>query len=353
MERFGVSLPERWPKLLDETKLYAFANRVDQIINIDFGNRGVEHLFESERAAAGEPLTLRAARRLQTLTAEDTVLVTTGSVSRSWISSEIGENDGPAGTAALVRAIALGTRATVVLVAEASLIPVITKMMIAAGVTILGYDAAVEANRGGTLLAASVRSFTTSSRVAPADAVALLEELSPSLLISVERTGRNEDGIYCSMRGVDYGQERARIDFVFDEATRRNIPSIAVGDGGNEIGMGNVADAVRQHIPFGDRAAQGGAGIGAMTQVDSLVTAACSNWGAYGIVAVWAALAQNSALLHTPAAERFLLQRGVEIGLINSVAGRIDDRVDDIPSEVHVSLVTFIDALARKQIQTL
>ncbi|HEX5506241.1 MAG TPA: glutamate cyclase domain-containing protein, partial [Thermomicrobiales bacterium] len=152
--------------------------------------------------------------------------------------------------------------------------------------------------------------------------------------------------IYHNARGVDFGMGRARIDYVFDEARRRGIPTVAVGDGGNEIGMGLIPAAIRRHVPFGDRCACGcGGGIGAVTAADVLVTAAVSNWGCYAIVACLAALLGRPDLLHTPEREEALLRRGVELGLINSPAGRVDPDVDAIPLACHVAVTTLLHEL--------
>ena len=147
------------------------------------------------------------------------------------------------------------------------------------------------------------------------------------------------------MRGRENGTGRARIDHVFDEAMARRIPTIAVGDGGNEIGMGVVADAVRAHVAFGDVRPGGGAGIGAITGCDVLVTAAVSNWGCAAICAALAARCRDRRLLHTPAMEASLLARGVGAGLINSVDGIVDANVDAIPLSTHVAIAELAAAI--------
>lgn len=334
----------------EDTLFAAVSERLDRVVNLDIGGRGVEHLWRAETERTGAPLNAQAAELLANIKDGDVVVITTGSVSRSWISPTIGENDGPAGGAVLARAITLARRATVVLLAEESLLPQMHHMLTAAGVSVLPFAQAKQANDGGTLIAASLRSFTTSDADAQQQSEELLADLKPTVLISIERTGRNADGIYCSMRGVDYGMERARIDHLFDLAYERGIPTLAVGDGGNEIGMANVSDAIRAHVPFGDSAAQGGAGIGSVTPASVLVTAACSNWGVYSIVAAWALLEKNPKLIHRQEQERFLLQRGVEIGLINSVVGIVDGRVDNIDPRTHLAVSQVIAAIVEPHI---
>jgi hypothetical protein len=327
--------------------LAPFDDRLDLLVNIDLGGRGAELLYQAARKRQKASLAGAAAEALAAVPVGDTVLVTTGSVSRAWISPRIGENDGPAGAAAIIRALALARRATCVLLAEETLLDGLSGILTSAGVSVLPFDQARIASGDGSLAVASVRAFPITDAEAGPAAAALLDELQPSLLFSTERVGRNGDGIYCSMRGIDYGMGRSRIDFVFDEALARGIPTIAVGDGGNEIGMGAIAEAVRGHVKFGDKRPNGGAGIGATTGADILMTAAVSNWGCYAIVAALAARLKDPRLIHTPAMELALLQRGVDLGLINSVDGVIDAHVDGIPLQSHAAIAELIAAIVR------
>lgn len=65
----------------------------------------------------------------------------------------------------------------------------------------------------------------------------LIETYQPKGMISVERCGRNRFLQYANMRGVSISEHTAPIDELF-VAYQGVIPSIGVGDGGNEIGMG-------------------------------------------------------------------------------------------------------------------
>lgn len=323
----------------------AIDERLDRLVNLDIGGRGVENLYAASRARQGAALSGAAADALLAIGNGDTVVLTTGSVSRAWISPTIGENDGPAGLAAVARALVLGRRASCVVLMEATLIPAAAGLLTASGLAVLPLEQARVASRDGSLAVVTLLPFTTETAAAPDAATRLLDDLRPTLLFSTERVGRNADGVYCSMRGLDFGMDRARIDFVFDEAIRRRTPTVAVGDGGNEIGMGVVSDAVRRHVRFGDRRPDGGHGIGATTGADVLVTAAVSNWGCYAIAAAMAARLKDRRLLHTPAMEANLLARGVDLGLINSVDGVIDANVDGIPLSTHLAVSEMITAV--------
>lgn len=321
--------------------------RLDRLVNLDLGNRGAEHLYEAARARLGRSPIGAAADSLAALSQGDTVLLTTGSVSRAWISAEIGENDGPAGLAAVVRALSLSKRAHCVVLAEESLLAPIGAILTCAGLTILPLADARRACGDGSLAVASMLPFTLEDAAAAGDAARLLDELKPARLFSTERVGRNADGIYCNMRGIDYGMGRARIDYVFEEALARGIPTIAVGDGGNEVGMGAIAEAVKAHVRFGDTRPEGGAGIGAVTTADILVTAAVSNWGCNAIAAALAARLGDPRLVHTAQMEERLLNRGVDIGLINASDNLVDANVDGIACATHVAMAELIAATVR------
>ena len=103
------------------------------------------------------------------------------------------------------------------------------------------------------------------------EALQALDKYQPALVLSIERPGQAVDGNYYNMRGEDISARAA----CFDTYLKRcQCPSIAIGDGGNEIGMGNVKEALRQ---LDIKAAH--------TCCDELIVADVSNWGAYGIIA--------------------------------------------------------------------
>jgi len=327
------------------TSFSAFDDRLDALVSLDLGGRGVEHLYRAARERQGRSLVGAAADALMAIPDKANVFVTTGSVSRAWISPSIGENDGPAGLAAVVRALSLAKNALCITFVEETLIETTSAILTTAGLTVLPYAQARIARDDGSLAVVCVEPFPVDDTSAKDASKALLDKYQPALFFSTERVGRNVEGIYCSMRGIDYGMGRARIDFLFDEAIARNIPTVAVGDGGNEIGMGVVMESVKRHVKFGDKRPDGSAGIGAITGADVLVTAACSNWGCYAIAGAFAARQGKASLAHTSALEKALLRRSVDVGLINSVANVVDGNVDGIPEETHLAIVQLISTI--------
>jgi hypothetical protein len=109
-----------------------------------------------------------------------------------------------------------------------------------------------------------------------------LAELQPTAIVSIERPGLASDGRYYNMRGEDISDRAAIFDPFLDNA---NCPTIAIGDGGNEIGMGNIAAAIAT------------LDINAsVTCCDELLVADVSNWGAYGLIALLARWAGQDLL---------------------------------------------------------
>ncbi|WP_166418266.1 glutamate cyclase domain-containing protein [Cochlodiniinecator piscidefendens] len=338
--------------MTDQALITRLDNRLDQLVNIDMGERGVEHLFDAARELQGGSLVGAAADALMAVPRDGTVILTTGSVSRAWITPQLGENDGPSGAAAIARALVLGRNTTCIMMCEDTLLPAIQAVMVASGLFPVTLEQAHIARADKSLATIVMLPYPTEDAAGEAAATEMLDDLKPDLLFSTERVGRNDKGIYHSMRGIDYGMGRARIDHLFDKALERGIPVVAVGDGGNEIGMGKVADHVKAHVPYGDQCQCGcGGGIGAVTSCDVLVTAACSNWGCTAIAAAMAVRAQDARLLHTPKREALLLDTMVANGLINSTHGLVDDSVDGFERDSHIAIAELCRTIVSRALQ--
>ncbi|WP_152663037.1 glutamate cyclase domain-containing protein [Arsukibacterium ikkense] len=116
----------------------------------------------------------------------------------------------------------------------------------------------------------------------PAVAARALAELQPQLIISIERPGFTAAGRYANMRGEDITGRCASFDYFLSQAA---CPTIGIGDGGNEIGMGNMAAFLGQlNI------------TPAVTQCDELIVADVSNWAAWGIIAMVSVLQGRNLL---------------------------------------------------------
>lgn len=91
-------------------------------------------------------------------------------------------------------------------------------------------------------------------------------------MVSIERAGPAADGKYYTMSKKDMSHMLAPLDGLFDQALEGGVVgTTGIGDGGNEVGMGNVAAEVREHINNGQT-------IACITPVENLITSSVSNW---------------------------------------------------------------------------
>jgi hypothetical protein len=318
--------------------------QLDRIMNLDIGNRGVDKLYEPARARNAEALCVSAARHLATLAAGECVILITGSLTRPWVSPNIGETDGPVGVAALARALSYGFNAIPVVITDTSLIDPVGKTLQAAGLTIVTLEQAKRATSNKRFCSvAVVQGFPSSDAEARKDSARVLDEFAPKAVISVERAGMTPRGTYHNMLGQDFSEGRARIDYVVEKAMSRSIPTVGVGDGGNEIGMGAVADAVHKYIPHGEI-------LCAELATDVLLPAGVSNWGCYAIQAALAVITDKPDLLHTAAMERRLVEAAADAGLVDGNTGKCEPTVDGLAIDVHVGIVELLMATALRAI---
>src|SRR5579872_5457457 len=113
------------------------------------------------------------------------------------------------------------------------------------------------------------------------DAIGLWRREGVTHALSIERCGRSADGAPRNMRGEDISAFTTPLDDLFLAGPWRRI---AIGDGGNEIGMGSVsASIIGAHVAHGEK-------IACATPADHLIVAGVSNWGAYALIAALAVL---------------------------------------------------------------
>jgi hypothetical protein len=326
--------------------LDAVFDLIDRITCLDMGQRGVAGLYEPARARNSEALCAAAARPLAGLSRGDTVVILTGSLTRANVSPEIAENDGPMGVAVLARAITHGFNAIPVIVVDESICDKVSAITRVAGPTVVTREQArIAVDTPRYTSVAVVEGGFIDDAKAQAHARAMIGDLKPKAVISVERAGLSADGTYRNARGEDYSAGRARLDHIVLEAARQGIPTIGIGDGGNEIGMGAVKQAVARHIPHGKV-------LCAEIATDVLIPAGVSNWGCYGVAAALAVQAGNLDIAHTPDLERRLLEAAPQIGLVDGTSGRLEPTADGLPLTTHTGLVELLHITARRAIAT-
>ena len=164
----------------------------------------------------------------------------------------------------------------------------------------------------------------------------LVEELQPDLLLTIERCGRNASDIYLNMLSRDITEYTARLDYLFE----LGVPSVGIGDGGNEIGMGNLVE----HIPPVDRLPD----EPAISTVDRLIIASVSNWGGYGLVAAISRLVGRN-LLPSVDEDARLITEMVDDGAVDGGSGLNRYYVDNFTLEQNGELLGLLHGMVEER----
>ncbi|HEX4882485.1 MAG TPA: glutamate cyclase domain-containing protein [Casimicrobiaceae bacterium] len=310
------------------------AEAIDHLVTAPMSNwtilKGIPlgTLYATARRSAGGPLSLAAAGLLANhVRRGDTVLVVSGFIMRDY---GLPETDGPIGAAVLARAIALGLGGIPVGISEASVVPCMQACFNAAGLIPAPLD-----GLGSGRHRCGFAGFPVDAAQAEAAAHRLLDELRPKALIAIERPGAGADGEYHGGGGFEISSFTAKTDVLFAMAQQRRIPTIGIGDLGNELGLGVVADDVSAHVPLGNV-------IAARLAADVAVIANISNWGAYGVAACLAALLGNEAVFHDGELELRLIDACVRAGAIDPVGGQARHWVDGTDARTNAALVDLL-----------
>ena len=237
-----------------------------------------------------------------------TVLIATGFYV---LRADAPETDGPPGALALGRALAaLGSR--VAYVSDAYTAPLLADL----------------APCGTETVAFPIADDAASRQIARD----LLDRIEPTALIAIERCALTRSGTYLNMRGQDISAHTARLDHLF----RQHPHTVGIGDGGNEIGMGNLAPRIPEVPTLPNDPA--------VTRTTHLVIASVANWGAYGVVAALSRLTGRN-LLPRPGDESACIRRLVASGAVDGVTGAADCTVDSFNLSENTAVLERLNSL--------
>lgn len=162
----------------------------------------------------------------------------------------------------------------------------------------------------------------------------LLKQYQPAACIAIERCGENVQGDYANMRGVSIAEHTARIDELFELAKEQHIPTFGVGDGGNEIGMGNLKEVISEKLSL----------VPCRTCVDHLIIATVSNWGAYGLTACLEAKTGKKVFPSYPEVAKYL-ESIVALDSVDGVKKEHICTVDGFSAEIEKEIVEGLENL--------
>jgi hypothetical protein len=142
----------------------------------------------------------------------------------------------------------------------------------------------------------------------------LLSEKNPSIVIATERCGANRDGKYVNGRGWDISEFSAKTDFLMND----RVKSVGIGDGGNEMGMGNFAPFITEIAHGMDEPC--------VTSCTKPVLGRSSDWGCYAIIAALSKIVGRDLLPTGDEVTQFIIDI-VDNGVVTGT-GRIEYVVD-------------------------
>lgn len=184
-------------------------------------------------------------------------------------------------------------------------------------------------------MSAEVHPFMPDSKAA--DLKRLYADFKPDLIFAIERPGKAADGHCHSMRGEILSDLTPSLDLFFELATQDQKPTLAIGDGGNEIGMGRLYEKIIKQVPKGDI-------IAAVTAADILMPASVSNWGAYVLVGTLSLLHGQNLLIPAETASE-LLHTMVDMGAVDGATKLRQTTVDGYSYEENQSVIMAVHGL--------
>lgn len=278
-----------------------FFKKLDEAMRYDPGNRGLL------ANAPANPLD-RLQEALQEITG---VVILTGFPVRLGLHNFTGETDGPLGAANLAFAF------------ESIGVPV---WLLTDEEAYWGVNAAVT-RRGCKCRPLMLPKYEADEFIA-----AQLDAIKPSHVLTIERPGKARDGHYHNMRGGIIDAMFVDASSIIEAARERGITTISIGDGGNEIGMGALAETIEKYVPHGEA-------ICAREVADIALISGVSNWWGWGVSALLSRM-YGINLLPSDDMERGMLHEMVLAGSVDGCTKKPEETVDNLPMEVHMGVLS-------------
>jgi hypothetical protein len=326
-------------------RLVSAAATIEALVNLDLTGRGVIRvLHDAALERFDGPLCHVAARRILDAVPEGgLVTFLTGFPEFPWIDRGIAETDGPVGAAVLARGLVKARNAIAVFPCERHFTDAIEAAIRGIGLSPVR-SAAATVRPGDPVCVVDVVD-------GPIDEQVWIDRHRPSLLVAIERPGRNATGNYHSMSGTSIAHCLEDLESLFVAAADRGVLTVAIGDGGNEIGMGGLRDVVERHVPRGKVCGCGcGGGIAAESEAAVLVTAVLANLGASAIAASLALLTGRREVLPSPELEMRSLAACAASGAVDGQHNECVESADGLGERAYAGILEVIAAVVERHV---
>jgi hypothetical protein len=318
-------------KVLDRS----VGENLDRLITMDMrGDEICRVIYKAARALTSEPLSVAGGRfLLDKLKPGATALFITGFRIPP---AGMPETDGLIGSAVLAFALVKARGAKPVFVCEPEVIPALAAAVRATGLAVVD---SLKLARELPLTTAIVP-FGKDERDPEGRSAKLAAEIDPGVCVAIERAGRNAKGEYHFAGGKNVTEAIASIDSLFVAASARGVPTLAVGDFGNELGMGAIVDVVKAETPAGGNCGCGcGGGTACEIPADLTVACAVSDWGAYALSAAVSHLVSDPSAFVTAEVYRRVIEATVGAGAVDGTSRLAIPHIDGISDGFNARLV--------------
>ncbi|MDF2942769.1 MAG: hypothetical protein K0S01_1627 [Herbinix sp.] len=320
----------------EELTIYNIGENLDSLMNLDPRGYGVcRILYAGSRAYTGEPLTMHSAKKMvEHIKANDFVFILTGFILLPHKSPEM---DGIVSSMLLARSLVQAFDAKPIIICPEENLEAVKKCA-----SVVGLHCYENVDKVAELpISMGVITFTKDKRKAEEQAEQIIAKILPKAVIAIEAPGANECGEYHNAIGVNVTEFEAKTDVLFQKLKDRNVLNFAIGDLGNEIGMGTIGDHIKKYIPYTAEnqckcVCQNG--ILATTKADNIITATVSDWGCYGLMAAIAFLKKDLDIFHEGDMEMEVMRVATRSGMID-MNGSLIPGIDGFNTKMNVNIV--------------
>lgn len=307
-----------------------FGDVLDQLMTLDLNMTGRpgQHYRACVAFEDGPISTRAAAALLDSIRAGDVSVLVTGCAVRPDVDRSLGEPDGPAGAAAIARALFIARRVLCVVVVASPLAGQVEAALRATGAAIVALaDLLVARHQQRPLFAVSILAQPNDQDLS-GEAADLFNTVPVNAVIAVECLGTATDGRGYFSTGQAFEGGMLRSDALFEAARDRGIPRFSCFDNPNEAGTGRLHGAATLHPPVADR-------------FEYLIPGTSANWSAYALAAAIAGLCANVPAAFTAELDVRAVEASLRAGAIDPFSGTADPAmgVDTIERGMH-DLVT-------------
>jgi hypothetical protein len=330
---------------LSQQRMDELARDLDAFATLDLTGLGViAPMYQALIKKQAAPMCLGAANFINRALSgpEPLVLILTGFP----MGGGVPETDGPVGAALLARAFIKAFDARVVLVTDYDWVGALEGACIGAGITPVHTNGGVP-QKVPYLRQAYVQAVDKGDQACRAVCDGMLRDWQPKLVAAVERPGKNHKGTYHGMNGRPLTGKVADLDYLFECSRKLGVPTLAVGDGGNELGMGLIKDELPAFIPQTSPGLPYG-GTAAQQAADYLVVSGVSNWGASCVVAGLGLLLGRLDVLHRPRRESRSLELCAGRGAVDGGTLAPDPLADGVPAAEYEGLWRGLRGMMRR-----